>query len=351
MQRLCGHPFAPWFLEPLRTAHHLALMTHLGPDADGLGSQLGLLRSARLAGKEAFIVNEDPCPTRYGWLDPDGQIGDFDGAAHSLGHADLGLIFDAHEPDRAGRPARRLRDLGKPVWVVDHHPADPASEIMGCIATDFSSTGELVYELLRALGWPIDAQVAAPLYAAMSFDTGSFRFLRNQGRTLRVAAALLETGMDANPIQEALFANRPRAEIELLGRVIGGLRFADAARIAWVVVEPEMLAGLDLANDAVGETISAMIGIEGVLAAVQVKPGRVPGEWKFSLRSKTAVRVGHIARDVGGGGHDHAAGATFVGNPHEMARHVVSQVEAAIWAQVGPATGQPGRGPATRGQA
>ncbi len=315
-------------------------MTHVGPDADGLGSQLALLRAARLAGKEAIIVNEDPCPARYSWLDPDGCIGDFDGAAAALARADLGLIFDAHEPDRAGRPVRRLHELGKPVWVVDHHPAAASAEITGCIATDFSSTGELVYELLQALGWPVDADVAAPLYAAMSFDTGSFRFLRNQARTLRVAAALLDTGMDANPIQEALFANRPRAEVELLGRVIGALRFADGGRVAWVVVEPEMLAGLDIASDAVGETIAQLIGIEGVLAAVQVKPGRVPGEWKFSLRSKTAVKVGHIARDVGGGGHDHAAGATFFGNPHEMARQVVAQVEAAIRNQVGPAVGR-----------
>ncbi|MBM4342497.1 MAG: DHH family phosphoesterase [Deltaproteobacteria bacterium] len=326
-------------------------MTHLGPDADGLGSQLALLRSARLAGRDAFIVNEDPCPSRYVWLDPDGEIGDFDGAAPGLARADLGLIFDAHEPDRAGRPVRRLRELAKPVWVVDHHPAGPTAEITGCIATEFSSTGELVYELLLSLGWPIDATVAVPLYAAMSFDTGSFRFLRNQARTLRAAAALLDTGMDANPVQEALFANRPRGEVELLGRVIAATRFADNGRIAWVVVEPEMLVGLDLANDAVGETIGTLIGTEGVLAAVQVKPGRVPGEWKFSLRSKTAVRIGHIAREVGGGGHDHAAGATFFGNPHDQARQVVAQVEAAIRAQVGAAPGGRTRAHAPRSPA
>lgn len=336
-QRLSAFPFAPWFLDHLRAAHGFALMTHIGPDADGLGSQLAFALAAAAAGKSAVIVNEDPCPARYAWLDPDRRIGDYDGSADLLAAADLGLIFDAHEPDRAGRPVRKLRELGKPVWVIDHHPCAPAADIAGCIAVDFSSTGELVFELIAALGWPLPAPAAAPLYAAMSFDTGSFRFIRNQPRTLQVAAELLKTGMDANPIQEALFANRPRGEFELLGRVVAATRFADGGRIAWMVATPELTADLELANDAVGETIPLLIGIDGVLVALQIKPGRQAGEWKLSLRSKTAVKIGHIARDMGGGGHDHAAGATFAGNPHDMARQLLGQIEAAIRSQVGPA--------------
>lgn len=335
MQRLCSHPFAPWLLDRIRQARTLALMTHVGPDADGLGSQLAFCRSAALAGHRSVIVNDDPCPPRYAWIDPDRRIGDFDGNAAELDSADLGLIFDAHEPDRGGRPVRRMRDLGKPVWVIDHHPCEARSDVTGCIATDFSSTGELVYELLLALGWPIDAGVAAPMYAAMSFDTGSFRFLRNQPRTLRTAAALLQTGMDANPIQEALFASRPRAELELLGRIIAATRYADGGRIAWVVAEPNIVNGLDVPADAVGETISTLIGTDGVLVALQIKPGRQAGEWKMSLRSKASVKVGHIARDLGGGGHDHAAGASFFGNPHEVARTLLGQIEAAVRGQVG----------------
>ena len=335
VQRLSGYPFAPWFLDHLRQVRHFALMTHVGPDADGLGSQLAFARSAQLAGRHVRIVNEDPCPPRYAWIDPQRLIGDFDGAAGELQHAELGLVFDAHEIDRAARPARKMRELGKPVWVVDHHPPAPTAEVTGCIAAEFSSSGELVYQLLRALDWPIDATVAAPLYAAMSFDTGSFRYLRNNPDTLRVAADLVQTGVDTNPINEALFSSKPRAEVELLGRVITATHFADHGRIAWTVVGPELTDGLELANDAVGETISTLIAIEGVLVALQIKPGRQPGEWKMSLRSKAAVKIGHIARDIGGGGHDHAAGATLDGNPHEWARKFLQQIEAAIRSQVG----------------
>ncbi len=336
MQRLSGHPFAPWFLDHLRQVRHFALMTHQGPDADGLGSQLAFALAAVQAGRTARIVNDDPCPARFAWIDPLRWIGDFDGTADALGEAELGLMFDAHEIERAGRPARRMRELGKPVWVVDHHPCAPTAEVTGCIAGEFSSSGELVFTLIKALGWPITAEVAAPLYAAMSFDTGSFRYLRNQPNTLRVAAELVQTGIDTNPISEALFSNKPRAEVELLGRVIAATRFSDGGRVAYTVVEPELTEGLDLANDAVGETISTLVGIEGVLVALQIKPGRQPGEWKLSLRSKTAVKIGHIARDIGGGGHDHAAGATLHGNPHDWARKLLQQVEAALRAQVGP---------------
>ena len=337
MPRLSGFPFAPWFLEQLQATRRFALMTHVGPDADGLGSQLAFARSAVLAGRSAYIVNDGPCPQRYSWLDPEQQVGDYDSHAQQLEGVELGLIFDAHETDRAARPGRRCKELGKPLWVIDHHPPASGSDIVGCIAAGFSSSGELVYTLLLALGWPIDKSVAAPLYAAISFDTGSFRFLRNQSQTLRVAAALLDTGIDTNPIQEALFATRPRAELELLGRVLSGVRFCDSGRIAWSLVEPKMLDNLPVSSDAVGETMPLLIGTEGVLAALQIKPGKQPGEWKMSLRSKAAVRVGHIARDLGGGGHDHAAGATFYGNPHEMARELLQQLQAAIHSQVGAA--------------
>lgn len=334
VRRLSEYPFEPWFLEHLRSVQTFCLMTHVSPDADGLGAQLGFARAAQLAGKRAFIVNEDPCPPRYSWMDPGQLIADFDHAAGLLAQAELGMIFDAHEVDRAMRPARRMGELGKPLWVVDHHPADPALDLQGVISAKFSSSGELVYRLIRALGWPIDADVAAPLYAAMSFDTGSFRFLRNQSDTLRVAADLLDTGLDTNPIQEALFASRPRAEVELLGRALRELRFAGRGRIAWAVLGDEVTAGLDLAVDALGEMIPTFIGIDGVLVALIVKPGRKPGEWKLSFRSKTAVRIGSVARDIGGGGHEHAAGATLQGDPHAIAADIVSRLEAVLHQQL-----------------
>ncbi len=335
MRQLSGYPFEPWFLQRLQQTTRFCLMTHVGPDADGLGAQLAFARAAELAGRQAHIVNEDPCPPRYSWMDPKGRIADFDTAAGDCATAELGLIFDAHEIDRAKRPAERLRALGIPLWVVDHHPSDPALDLQGVIAPEFSSSGELVYRLTEALGWPIDADVAAPLYAAMSFDTGSFRFLRNQGDTLRVAAALLDTGIDTNPIQEALFASRPRDEVTLLGRALNRQRFSAGGRIAWAILPQEVGDGLDLAADAFGELIPTFIGIDGVLIALIAKPGRQPGEWKLSFRSKAAVKIGHVAKALRGGGHDHAAGATVTGDIEQVCAQVVAQLQAALVDQLG----------------
>lgn len=343
MQRLSGHPFEPWFLDRLASARSIALMTHIGPDADGLGCQIAFAIAARRAGVAVAIVNEDPIPARYSWLDPDGLAGSFDRDGDHLAQADLGLMFDAHEIERAGRPARRLRELGRPVWVVDHHNVSPDEDVQGAVATQFSSCGELTFRLLQALGWPIDAAVARPLYAAMSFDTGSFRFLRNQPDTLRVAADLLATGLDANPIQEALFASKPRSEVELLGRVLARMHFSPDGRVAYAVLEAEVTDGLDVAPDAIGETIPHLIGIDGVLVAMQIKPGRKSGEWKLSLRSKAAVRIGSVARRFGGGGHEHAAGATMVGDPHLLAAEILADLQAAVDQQVGPVVAEPGQ--------
>ena len=330
MQRLSGVPFEPWLLERIQSAGHILLSTHVGPDADGLGAQLAFVRAARATGRTARVVNEDPLPKRYAWLDPDGDIGHFDRDAGQLADADLGLLFDTHEVDRAGRPAQTLRRAGVAVWVIDHHAVRPDEELQGCVATEFSSSGELVYRLLRALKWPIDAVAARALYAAMSFDTGSFRFLRNQSETLRVAADLLDTGFDANPVQEALFASRTRDETLLLGRVLAHMQFAGRDRIAWAAFGPEICDGLQLADDAIGETIPHFVGVDGVLIAMQLKPGRAPGDWKLSLRSKAAVRIGDVARHFGGGGHEHAAGATLHGDKDALAAQVLALLERAL---------------------
>ena len=330
MQRLSGHPFEPWLLERIAAARHLVLMTHVGPDADGLGCEVAFCAAARAAGREVHVINEDSLPARYRWLDPRHALGHVDRDAGFLAAADLGLCFDAHEVARVGKPAAELRRHGVDVWVVDHHPVGPDVDVQGVIAPEFSSSGELVYHLIRALGWRVDAEVARPLYAAMSFDTGSFRFLRNQPETLHVAAALLETGIDTNPIQEALFASRPRSEWELLGRVIQHTRFAADGQIAWLAADASFVQGLDIAPDAIGETISQLVGIEGVLVAMMLKPDREPGLWKLSLRSKTAVKIGDVARRRGGGGHDHAAGATIAGELPALTAELVAEIEAIV---------------------
>lgn len=330
MQRLSGFPFEAWFLDRIAAAKHIALMTHVGPDADGLGSQVAFCAAAEKAGKRASVVNNDPLPLRYRWLDPAARIGDFDGAADRLADVDLGLVFDTHDPQRAGRPCLQLLAAGTDVLVFDHHKVDPSTDVQGVVATEFSSTGELCYRLLQALGWTVDADVAMGIYAAMSFDTGSFRYLRNQPSTLRVAAELLDTGLDANPIQEALFASRPAAETVLLGRLLGRLQFAAGGKVAWVVADASVADGLDVQPDAFGEAIPFVVGVEGVLAAAMLKPGRAAGEWKLSLRSKTAATIGHIAQSRGGGGHAHAAGATVVGDPDAIMAAVVAEMTVAV---------------------
>ncbi|MCO4762217.1 MAG: DHH family phosphoesterase [Myxococcales bacterium] len=329
MQRLTKTPFEPWFIERLQAARKIALMTHVDPDADGLGSQVAFCLAARQAGVDVVIVNEDPCPERYAWIDPRNVVQRFEDGVSSLDGVDLGLIFDAHEISRARRPAEALRAAGVDVWVVDHHAVAPHTEVTGCVATDFSSTGELCFRLLERLGWALDADAALGIYGAMSFDTGSFRFLRNQPNTMRVAAALLDTGLDANPIQEALWASRPFDETVLLGRICSQIQVSDDGSVAWAVVPEEMLEGLAVGRDAIGEAMPMVIGIAGVQAAAMFKPGRAPGQWKVSLRSKTAVTIGHIAQGRGGGGHAHAAGCSVQGDLDGHVQAVIGEMLAA----------------------
>ena len=313
-------------IERIARARRLVLMTHVDPDADGLGSQIGFYEAALAAGKEIVIVNDDPCPVRYRWLDPRGVIADWNSAAGAIAGADLALLFDANEPARAGRPLLALQAAGVDVLLVDHHQLSANATVGGLVATRFSSSGELTYRLIEALGWPVDRHVAHGLYAAMSFDTASFRFLRNNPETLRVAATLQATGLDTNPIQEALFASRPFTETILLGRILERIERTPDGRVAWAVVPADAIGDLEVARDAVGEAMPFVIGIEGVRAAAMFKPGRQPGQWKLSLRAKAGVVVGDIASRRGGGGHAQAAGATLEGDIDALVAAIVREL-------------------------
>ncbi len=316
------------FLDRLRSARRVVLMTHVDPDADGLGSQVGLLRALRASGHEAVIVNADPLPDRYAFLGPTEIWGCFPQDRHWLVGADLGLVLDANALDRAGPPAAALRDAGVELLCVDHHVAG-AGALSGVIASELSSTGEATYHLLTALGWPIDEPIATALYAAISFDTGSFRFLRGRSQTLRVAASLLDAGADDDRIQRALYGSHPFDEVRLHGRLMSRIERSADGRIAHLVAEPALWRDIDPPADAVSEVMPMVIGIEGVEIAVVFRPGPGSDEWKASLRSKGAD-VGGLARRLGGGGHRVAAGMTLSGSIASVRSRLLDDLRALL---------------------
>lgn len=296
------------FVEAIRAAGSLVLMTHRGPDGDGLGTELALARALRRVGKRVTIVNEDRTPPRFRFLDRARDAKVYRRPlARAVREADLALLVDTSDVPRAGTAAELRRKSGGPFLAMDHHPPSPTA-LPGFVEAGAASTAELAWDLLQTLDLPVDAETATALYAGIAFDTNSFRFIRNESWPLRIAAELIEQGADAERVQAELFSH-PRDWLSLLGRILDGLQFEADGRVALLALTTAHLEGLELDADDISEVVTLLNTIRGVDACAFIRQNG-PRAWRVNLRSRAGHAIDGLARAYGGGGHPRASGAT-----------------------------------------
>jgi bifunctional oligoribonuclease and PAP phosphatase NrnA len=296
----------------LRQARHVLLATHECPDGDGIGCQLAMRLVLAANGIESAVLVSGPVPPQLRFLPGADTIREWqslapDARAALLSGADLAFVLDTHNLSMIGPFGAALRAAETPTLFLDHHPflhGDP--DRIFCDA-EASSTGELAWVLARELMHPLSAAVATCLYAAISYDTNSFKYLRGRCETHAAAAELVRLGADTDAVYRHLFASSTPGKVRLLGEVLRDCRFMAAGRIAWVRVPPALAEAPDVTRDDLRDAITHMLEIEGVeLAAsfLAIDPGRC----RVSLRSMGRYPVSRIAQQLGGGGHRLAAG-------------------------------------------
>jgi phosphoesterase RecJ-like protein len=206
---------------------------------------------------------------------------------------------------------------------VDHHvSAGHLPDGPRYVDPDASATGELVFEIARASGWLITREAARALYVAILTDTGAFRFSNTRPHVLRVAADLLETGLDPEQIYLDIYANAPAGRARLYAEALQTLVVEPEFGLAWVTVPPGALERLGVSADdldGIVEFPRSITGIKMALLFREIAAGRV----KISLRSVGAVDVAEFARPFGGGGHTKAAGLSIEGSLAEVQSRVL----------------------------
>jgi len=329
-QTAAGRLFAASFTPGMR----VCLTTHVNSDGDGLGSEVALLHLLRARGVTCVITNPTPTPSRFAFLFAD--VPDADRTAEAikeLRRADAIVVLDISDVSRLGMLTETVRTRGVPVGCIDHHvgegelPAGP--RYMDATA---SATGELVFELAQANGWHITAPIARAIYVALLTDTGGFRFSNTRARTLRIAAELLEAGVDSEQMYLDVYASAPAGRPRLFAEALQTLVVEPEHHLSWVTVPPGALERHDVSSDDLDGVVEFARGIEGIRMALlfrEVSQGRI----KVSLRSVGDVDVAAFARRYGGGGHKKAAGLSIVGEMGdvqstilEAARDYIAQV-------------------------
>jgi phosphoesterase RecJ-like protein len=288
------------------------LTTHVNADGDGVGSEVGLWHLLTARGAHPVITNPTPIPERFGFIVPP-DADRSDRAQREIARADVVTVLDIGDLGRLGDLGPAVARRGAPVVCIDHHVSGgtlpPGPRL---VAPEATATAELVYDLAVASGWPVTPEVARALYVGVLMDTGGFRFSNTTPRALRVAAALLETGVDPEGIYEQVYASAPEGRVRLTAEVLQTLVVEPDRGIAWVTVPPGALERHRATPDdldGIAEFPRSIAGVRLALMFRQLANGRV----KVSLRSMGGVDVAALAARFGGGGHHKAAGASLEG--------------------------------------
>lgn len=300
----------------------VVLTTHVNADGDGVGSEVGLWHLLRARGVKPSIANSTGIPDRFRFLVPDGA--DASERAHKeVEQADVVVVLDISDLARLGDLAQTVKRHRGPVVCIDHH-VSPGTLPDGprLVAPEASATAELVFDLAAALGWEITTDVARALYVGILTDTGGFRFANTTPRLLRIAAALLDRGVNAEEIYERVYASAPEGRVRLMAEVLQTMVVEPEVGLAWVTVPPDALDRHGATPDDLDGIVEFPRTIAGVRLALlfrHLANGRV----KVSLRSLGEVDVAEFAHRFGGGGHKKASGASFEGSMAEVQETVL----------------------------
>ncbi|MBL0313815.1 MAG: bifunctional oligoribonuclease/PAP phosphatase NrnA [Holophagaceae bacterium] len=312
----------------------ILLTTHENPDGDGIGACLGLAHYLRFLGKEARIVVSPSLPSNLHWLDTEGWIERYDPAGPHLELAawpDAWLLVDASEPHRLGAMYPAFESTKAPRACLDHHlkeaPRGFEQEFTDPKAT---ASGELVYDLAAPrMGLPLPVSMAEAIYASLISDTGNFRFSNSTGKVHRMAAGLIEQGVQPARSYQRIYLQDTPSKVKLWGRALERMALLGGGSFGLMVITLEDLRECGATHDDLDELVQeptrlASVEVAGLL--YELADGRI----KLSLRSKEAVDVNAVCKLFSGGGHRLASGAKLDG-PVLAAK---ARVEAAVLDQL-----------------
>ncbi len=306
----------------LRTHHRFAVLSHVRPDGDALGSQLALTLSLQLLGKEVMAWNEDGLLEKYSFLpgserliQPPPEPQDFD----------VVIALDTATQSRLGLAGEAIRQAK--IWVnIDHHQSNPGYGDLVYIDPNSPATGQILFELIQNQRLPMDPAIGENLFVAISTDTGSFQYPNTTARTFEIGAELLRGGVDVGRVSQLLYENYPRRRTELLRELLGTMRFEAKGQIASFSLSLKVTSKLGIRPEDNEGLIDHLRAIRGVIVAVFFEE-LADGKVRVSMRSKSdAVDVCAICQKFGGGGHTLAAGARVRGALAEVEAKVLEEI-------------------------
>lgn len=314
--------------EVLRRRHFL-ISSHARPDGDSIGSQLAMAYALKSMGKNVRLVNRDSAPPSLASFPGVSEIaiseqveGDFDAA----------IVLECSDLSRTG-----VSGIDRYFVInIDHHPGNAMYGAINWFEASAAACGEMVFDVIMALGVPFGREIATHIYLAILADTGGFHYSHISPRTFDICRQAVEAGVDPQAVARSVFDNNSVGRLKLFGAVLGTLELDASGRLAIVHLNQAMMREAGGTFDDTDGLVNLPLTVKEIEAVVFFKETE-PGFYRVSLRSKGDVDVSVVAKQFGGGGHKNAAGCTLQGRYDEVRPVLVSQARRAV--EISPAAG------------
>ena len=303
----------------LRQMDNVLLLTHVRPDGDTIGSAAALCQALRDMGKTAYLLyNPEITDTYAPYAEPYWASEGF--VPEHIVSADIAALNLL--PDNAAAYANRVE------LTIDHHGSQEFFAAETCLDADAAACGEIIYRVIRELT-AVTPAIALLLYVAISTDTGCFVYANTTADTHRIAAELLETGIDVGPVNKVLFRTKSKTRLAMEARMVADMELYDGDRVVVMSIPLSLRRELHATEADIEELSSLAALVEGTDCGItlrELKPGRV----KLSLRTGPRVDACAVCQRLGGGGHKAAAGATVDGTLEDAKALILKAYRAVV---------------------
>ena len=313
VQRIC---------DEVRRRHRFLLTSHARPDGDSIGSQLAMAFALDALGKDVRIVNADPAPDHY-WEFP--GLDRIEIARHTDAEADALIVMECSDLRRTG--VSGLED--RYIINIDHHAGNRMYGALNWFDQSAAACGEMVFDLIRALGVPLDYEIATHIYLAILTDTGSFHHSNITPRTFDICRQTVEAGVNPAAMARRVFDSNSFGKLKLIGALLDAMELVDEGRLAVLYMDEAMLAACGCTHNDTEGVINLPLTAREIQAVVFFKVGS-NGDVRVSMRSKYDVDVRLVATEFGGGGHKNAAGFTVTGHLADVRPGILERLTRAI---------------------
>ena len=308
--------------EALLQRQRFVITSHARPDGDAIGSVAAMTYALRQLGKDVEMIGADAAPMQFQTFP---GVRDIRITPTVNGQFDAAIVMECSDLSRTG-----IDGLDRYFVInIDHHPGNKSYGALNWFDPGAAACGEMVFDVIEALGVTLTKEIATHIYITILTDTGGFHFSHITPRTFDICRKCTEAGAEPEPIARAVYDSSTMGRLRLMGAVLHDLEFDGTGRAAFAAVTLDLLERTGATHDDTDGLINIPLSVKEIQAVAFFKE-IAPDTFRISLRSKGAVDVNRIASTFGGGGHKNAAGCTLQGPYADVRRNLVTELTRAL---------------------